>query len=209
MKQHNAILIIFSIIILSGCQTLENLSQEFPTHMPAQTPIESVEQAVQQSRSDNLLASPCPQIEIVDDLSTLSDFISPRSPKISDLVSRITMINAQSSCKISSKTAVVDLQLNFEGKIGAKGRKNSGDKPFFSYPFFIVVAAPNGKIMAKEVFAASMTYGQGEETHHYFEKMRQIIPIKNKDSASRYKILIGFQITQDQLSYNRKNMVKK
>ena len=43
--------------------------------------------------------------------------------------------------------------------------------------------------------------------HEYFEKLRQIIPIKSKDIASYYKIMVGFQVTPDQLEYNRANLI--
>jgi len=158
-------------------------------------------------KSEILLASPCPQVEIVDDLSSLSDFQNPTKTISSQLISRVDLRQAESTCKLASKSAIIDLKLIFNGKLGEKGRKKSSDKPFFSYPFFIAVLSPGGKIMGKEIFAASMTYGAKEDKHTYFEKLRQIIPIKSKSSANLYKILIGFQLTPDQLAYNRANMI--
>ena len=157
--------------------------------------------------SEDLLKTTCPKVQIVDDLSSLSDFIDPNKPNKKNLISRIDIDSAESTCKLASKSVIVDLKLVFNGKLGPKGRSNANEKPFFSYPFFVAVTAPNGEILAKEVFAASMTYNASEDSHSYFEKMRQIIPIKSKSSANRYSVLIGFQITPDQLSYNRENMV--
>lgn len=99
------------------------------------------------------------------------------------------------------------MKLIFNGKLGPKGREKVSDKPFFSYPYFVAVTSPGGKIMAKEIFAASMTYGSHESTHSYFEKLREVIPISSKENAKNYKILIGFQVTKDQLAYNRANMI--
>ncbi len=157
--------------------------------------------------SEMLLQSPCPQVELVDDLSSLSDFTNPNQTKRENLISRVDLKSAQSTCMLSSKSTVVDLTLLFEGTLGSKGKQKTSDKPFFSYPFFVAVTAPSGKIMAKEIFAASMTYGANENKHTYFEKLRQVIPIKSKSSAKYYKILIGFQVTPDQLAYNREHMV--
>lgn len=157
--------------------------------------------------SESLLASPCPQVEIVDDLSSISDFTDPKNQKKSNLISRVNIKSAESACKLASKSAIVDLKLVFEGNLGAKGKQKPSDKPFFSYPFFVAVTAPSGKIMAKEIFAASMTYASNEDKHAYFEKLRQIIPIKSKDLANRYRILIGFQVTPEQLAYNREHLI--
>ncbi|MCK5374543.1 MAG: hypothetical protein KAJ40_04610 [Alphaproteobacteria bacterium] len=159
------------------------------------------------STPEKLLRSPCPKVEIVDDLSSISDFSSPHHRNKENLISRVDLKSAESACNLSSKTAIVDLKLLFNGTLGPKGRNKTSEKPFFSYPFFVAVTTPTGKIMAKEIFAASITYASGENEHTYFENLRQIIPIKNKNKANNYRILIGFQVTPDQLAYNRKHMV--
>lgn len=203
MKHTKHITLFLCLISLSACQTLTSLQDDVsdlaagelpPTHMIG-------------GKTEALLASPCPQVELVSDLSSLSDFTNPNKPVEKNLISRVNLNSAASTCKLASKSAIVDLTLIFDGVLGKKGRQKSSDKPFFSYPFFVAVTAPNGKIMAKEIFAASLTYGANENKHTYFEKLRQIIPIKNKVHANRYKVLIGFQVTPDQLAYNREHMV--
>ncbi len=158
-------------------------------------------------KSEVLLASPCPRIEIIDDLSSLSDFSTPKNTDQSQLISRVDLSSAKSTCKLASKSAIIDLKLMFKGTLGDKGRIKSSDKPFFSYPFFIAVTSPSGEIMGKEIFAASLTYGANENEHTYFENLRQIIPIKSKNTAKYYKILVGFQVTPDQLAYNREHII--
>lgn len=158
-------------------------------------------------RSDMLLASPCPQVEIVNDLSSFSDFANEDKPQTNNLVSRVDLHSAESTCKLSSNTATVDLKLIFKGTLGPKAKRKASDKPFFSYPFFVAVTTPSGKIMAKEIFAASMTYNGNEKTHTYYENLRQIIPVLNKDVARQYKILVGFQLSPAQLDYNREHMI--
>lgn len=191
------------VLMLSACQTWEGLRDDaydvtegniFVAGARGRTP-------------ENLLRSPCPQVEIVDDLSSISDFSHPRKQDKDHLISRVDLKSAQSTCKLSSKTAIIDLKLLFNGKLGPNGRKTASERPFFSYPFFVAVTTPTGKIMAKEIFAASITYGANENQHTYFENLRQIIPIKSKNQANNYHVLIGFQVTPDQLAYNREHMV--
>ena len=190
--------------LLSGCQTLESIYDDFSNIKAGNF---TVAKAVD-GESEALLQSPCPEVEIVGDLSSLSDFLNPRKPSKNSLISRVDLKSAESSCKLASKSAVVDLTLLFNGTLGPKGRMKNSDKPFFSYPFFIAVTSPGGKIMAKEIFAASITYNANENKHTYFENLRQIIPIKSTPLAKHYKVLVGFQVTPDQLAYNRANMVK-
>ncbi len=189
-----------SIMLLSACQTFTGLRED------AYNVIEG-DIYVAGSTPEKLLRSPCPQVEIVDDLSSISDFSDPRKQKKEYLISRVDLKSAESTCKLSSKTAIIDLKLLFNGKLGPKGRNKTSEKPFFSYPFFVAVTTPSGKIIAKEIFAAAITYGGNEDEHTYFENLRQIIPVKNKNQANNYRVLIGFQVTPDQLAYNREHMV--
>lgn len=190
------------ILPLTACETIEAVD----------TDVQNLKENIGiprlvEGRTEYLLANECPQIEIVDDLSSLSDFSSPKSPSRKNLISRIDIKSAESTCKLASKSAIIDLKVIFQGSLGPKGRNDKSEKPFFSYPFFIVVTTPTGKILAKEIFAASMTFTSGEDRHTYFEQLRQIIPINSKEQAYRYRVLIGFQVTPDQLAYNRKHMV--
>ncbi len=203
MKYIKILSCIFLVGLLGGCQTTDAMHEDVSNLTSGNMPLSGMTSGT----AEGLLESPCPQVEIVDDLSSISDFSDPQKQAKNQLISRVDLKSAESSCKLASKSVTVDLKLIFEGKLGPKGRQNASDKPFFSYPFFIAVTSPGGNIMAKEIFAASMTYGAKEDTHAYFEKLRQIIPIKNKDLANRYRILIGFQVTPDQLAYNREHMV--
>ena len=203
MKKFKYIILLSGIITLGACEPMDDFKSDLNDLSTGKVTYSSTIQ----DPSMQLLESPCPQIEIVDDLSSISDFTNPKKQTKSHLISRVDLSSAESTCKLASKSAVVDLKLIFNGKLGTKGRANKNDKPFFSYPFFVAVTSPSGKIMAKEIFAASLTYGTNETTHTYFEKLRQIIPIKSKSNAKAYKILIGFQVTPDQLSYNRAHMV--
>jgi len=158
-------------------------------------------------RSEKLLESPCPKVELVNDLSSLNDFTNDKKQTSVNLIARVDMHSAQSTCKVSNNSVTVDLKLTFKGKLGPKGRHKKSDKPFFSYPFFVAVTSPSGKIMAKEIFSASMAYNAGQNTRTYQENLRQIIPVLNKDVAKHYRILAGFQLSPAQLAYNREHMI--
>lgn len=150
---------------------------------------------------------PCPQVKIVDELSSLSEFASPGNTSEPNLISRVNLQQVESTCSFQNDQVSVDLKMAFESTLGAKGRLRSSDKPFFSYPFFVAVTDPQGIIMAKEVFSASMTYEKGEESHVYFETMRQLIPLDREENAKRHQVLLGFQLDPAQLKYNRANMI--
>lgn len=197
-----------TLFTLTACQTFHNMADDFNDLRQGTAdyaPLHTVSYGA--NIPEKLIESPCPQVELVDDLSSISDFTHPAKMTPEFLVSRVDLGSAESTCKLSNSSAVVDLKLIFNGMLGPKGKIKSSDKPFFSYPYFIALTAPNGKIMAKEIFAAPLSFNANENEHVYFENLRQIIPIKNKTVANRYKILIGFQLSPEQLAYNRANMI--
>lgn len=204
MKRFLIVHFLVLILFLPSCQPMEDLQGNIDDIQTGH-----FEPDVQVQTSEKLLESPCPPIEIVTDLSSISDFSDPLKMLQKNLISRVDMGNAQSTCQLSSNTATVDLKLAFKGVLGPKAKQKSSDKPFFSYPFFVAVTEPNGRIMAKEIFAASLSFGTDESEHAYYENLRQIIPIKSKKHAKRYKIMIGFQLSPEQLEFNRENMIPK
>lgn len=187
---------------LTGCQTMDQFVEDFQDLTSGNVKVAEVVGY----DSEILLTTECPQVEIVEDLASISDFTDPGKTNKDILVSRVEMTATESACKLASKSAIVDMTLTFNGSLGPKGKSNASEKPFFSYPYFIAVTSPSGRIIAKEIFAASMTYNANESEHTYFEKLRQVIPIRSKDAANRYKVLVGFQVTKDQLEYNREQI---
>ncbi len=157
--------------------------------------------------AEMMLGDDCPQIEIVTELAAFHDFADPQSMKASDLVSLVEISQAQSACEYTAKSVTVDLKVTFDGMLGPKGRLHDSDRPFFSYPFFVAVTSPGGQILVKEVFGASLTYDAGQNRHAYYENLRQIVPVKSRGDGSRHKVLVGFQLTPEQLAYNRE-MIK-
>lgn len=153
--------------------------------------------------SDRLLTDTCPSIHIVDDLGTLNDFTDEHRMILENMLAEIRILKGKSGCELATSSATVDMTLQFVGELGPKARQQSSDRPFLTYPFFVAVTGPNGKIMAKEVFAVSMGFEPGQNTRTHTEYLRQIIPIKSPETAILYQVLVGFQLSPEQLAYNR------
>lgn len=193
------LLLFLSCFTLSACQTLE-LAWNDLTNFKDSQPVNNVE------RREAKIENPCPTVRIIDELSSLSEF-KGNSDKESQLISRVNLNQVESSCNFERGHVAVDLKLAFESALGPKAKIKNSDKPFFAYPFFVAVTNDDDEILAKEVFAASIAYKRDEDSHMYYEKLKQLIPISRNSQARNYNILIGFQLTAKQLKFNRENMV--
>lgn len=197
MKPSKLILISASILALSACSTIDNVVDS----------VSSISIPGASASSNNaeafVLKGNCPETEIVKELAGYSEFTSQQTASEEQLVSRSHITKIESTCAINERSMTVDLKLKFKGAAGPMARAKSGDQANHAYPFFVAITAPNGEILAKEVFSAAMHFAPGEHVKDYEETLRQIIPLSNPDQSKRHKILVGFQLDQQQLEYNR------
>lgn len=180
---------------LGACQTFEGVKKDFES-----IKLPSLNNATAASAEQLVYSGNCPSAHAVEELSTLSEFTDVNDQSEHNLVARVKMTNLQSACNYDERGVTVDVRMDFAGALGPQGRAPAS----FSYPFFVAITSAGGEILAKEIFAAPLDYAAGQTASSYTEKLRQIIPIENKDRGAHYKVLVGFQLTPDQLAYNRK-----
>lgn len=145
----------------------------------------------------------CPDTEIVTELAGYSEFASPNSSSEENLITRAHLTEITATCESNERSITVDMALEFKGMAGPKSFVKSADKSSHAYPFFVAITSPGGKILAKEVFSAAMDFNSSAGVKTYNETLRQIIPLSNQEDGKRHKILVGFQLNQQQLEYNR------
>lgn len=102
------------------------------------------------------------------------------------------------TCDIGDDSASVTLKVTIN--VGAEGG-GAPDKKF-DLPYFVAVLDPNDHIVAKEELtnAVELTEGKSSST----DTLEETIPLAEPETASRYHIIVGFQLTQEQLAYNRR-----
>lgn len=191
------------IMTLGACQAYEGLREDIAGIDFSKFKTASSVSPDAAANSNFLVDGDCPKVEIVDELSMLHDFNDARKPSESSRISTVTFTDARSTCDYAERSVTVDLKLDLSGEIGPAGRANASDKPFFKHPYFVAVTSANNKILAKELFDASMTYEPGETIRNYTENLRQLIPTDSRSDGAKLKVIVGFQLTQEQLAYNR------
>ncbi|MDB5492401.1 MAG: putative lipoprotein [Micavibrio sp.] len=144
----------------------------------------------------------CPIVRIVSDLNQVHQFADGASASPRAEISTVYMQAVDTTCKIAKNSMVVDMNIAFSGGVGPKGRTRSGDKPSFAYPYFVAITNNQGSIIGKEVFALTMNYGGTGNNETRIEQVRQVIPLHDKNHRN-YQVLIGFQISDQELAYNR------
>jgi hypothetical protein len=71
-------------------------------------------------------------------------------------------------------------------------------------PFFFTIVGPDGSIRAKEVFDSPIEFQKGRRRAGVFEEIEQVIELGKEETGASYEIIVGFQLTREQLERNRK-----
>lgn len=150
----------------------------------------------------------CPDVRIVEDLNRLYQFTDPAKPRDNQAVSTIYMTGIDDTCSMVNNNIAVDMTLTFAGTIGPRGRTRAGDKPSMAYPYFIAITNARGQIIAKDVFAVTMSYDTDVQNLTRTEQIRQLIPTSGGNPGS-YRILVGFQLSEQELAHNRATAAKQ
>lgn len=155
-----------------------------------------------ESEAPKPAAEDCPPITLVDDLRSLHQFTDQNAPRAENRLSSVQVTHVSSQCGTTADNIVVDLGIHFSGTLGPRAKAWRMDRPSFGYPYFVAVTTPDGQVMAKEIFGLSMTYDKTDGPVTRTETLRQIMP-RTGEHGGRYELLIGFQLTEAELAYNR------
>jgi hypothetical protein len=206
-----------AILPLCACQDMQsgmssgysNIKQAFSNFHPfenttqvAVNPTEKNKTILDSLASDSTFNSNCPNVRIVQDLNQVHQFVDNAKPNPTEAISSIRMENVESKCQVVKNNLAIDMTVAFDGNLGPKARTRAGDKPSFAYPYFVAITNNQGSIIAKEVFAVTLVYDSGQNHETHTEQLRQMIPMGDKD-LKNYKVLIGFQLNDQELAFNR------
>ena len=94
----------------------------------------------------------------------------------------------------------VDVETAFE-IIAARGPKAGTSRVVIV--FFAAIISPDGQVIAKETFESRVEFPQNRRRVGVREQVTQKIPLTAQVAGQDYQILVGFQLTPDQLEYNQ------
>ena len=140
----------------------------------------------------------CPQVGIVSDLDRLTEIDTRDLGSTTSILfsSRIQRLGV--ACKVSSDGVTVSTVMELFSKLS--GYDTPAD---VHLSYLVATVDPNGRILAKEIYQTKIGFSDGMETVRKKEEVVVFIPSRVKSNLRGYKILIGFELTESQLQYNK------
>lgn len=140
----------------------------------------------------------CPRVAIVDDAAQMMVFRPGPGRDLTDVALRGVIAGFDGGCEYFEDHVNVAMRLSIAAE---QGPAATGDSAELDY--FIAIADPEGRILTKEVFDASVRFPPGGDQAGTVETLDYRIPLEEPAAGRFYRVLVGFQLTPEQLDYNR------
>lgn len=149
---------------------------------------------------------PCPNYFILEDAASLTQFQEGPGRDITDVLVKARIGEMQLACltDVDNETdtgkMVIDISPIIAAEMGPANTSNNA-----TLPYFIVVTDPDKKILYREPLTVSVSF-QGNKTQVVLiaPPTSVELPITPKIRNDYYRIYSGFELTKEQVEYNRK-----
>lgn len=149
------------------------------------------------------LADPedCPDFGLVPELTRLTRFKDGPGRTMDDVRYDVIVRGfGDPTCSEKDRRARVRVRLEFAIE---RGRAEQGSRIEFSY-FVAIRHRVSGEIVTKEVFPVAFDLPKGRDSVVFEEELEQVtIPIRKDEKGQYYAVLVGLQLTEEQLNFNR------
>ncbi len=135
----------------------------------------------------------CPQVAIIRQLERAHDYGNDE-PSEKTLVAAALMKDVKGRCSYERDGVEVTFDLLM---VAGRGSRLGGDR--VSLPFFVSVIAPDKSIVSKEVMTADFVFKSSSKHIEYTEQIRVFLPLETESDASHHQVLMGFQLTEEQV----------
>jgi hypothetical protein len=189
-----------ALLTLSSCTWL-GITSSSDEDDKNKTDVAKAEKAQAREKEKLIEENPpiCPQVAIVRDIDTLRDF-GREKPAPDQLIVAAHMTNITGSCSYNyDKDKPQGIDIKFELDMEAvRGPRLGGLHA--SLPFFVAVVDPSGAILNKNRLSAEINFSSDERSAGDAENLHVFIPLTKaaQQTGPDYRVLAGFQLTQEQ-----------
>jgi len=148
---------------------------------------------------------PCPTVSILGNAERVTQFSPGPGRDLIDITAEAKIHDFQARCiyDVDDETGIgqvhVELSVGISAARGAANTNGSAE-----IPYFVSVTGHDKAVMSKNIFTITALFeGNRYRVSAYDEPVVLSIPIKAPQTGLDFLIYIGFQLTPEQLEYNR------
>lgn len=140
----------------------------------------------------------CPAATTVPDLQTIANMGPSGGQDDIRTAGRIATVN--SSCDKETGGLATHLSIEFSALRTGPGIKH------IDLPYFVAIADNAGNILGKQQFTLGIDFPGDAATARTTDKVTAHLPLKNPQLGNVYTIVVGFQLTKNEIDFNRAHL---
>lgn len=147
-------------------------------------------------------ALPCPGVGILGGTEDLTSFTGTGND-ITDIALTAELERVVSQCEydIDDGIIYVDLAVRGVAEIGPAATSRQ-----VAVPMFIALTEVNSRVLRKDTFMLPLAFEGNQRTTSFIHTIEETkVPYVARIDGSAYEILVGFQLTPEQLAYNKRD----
>ncbi|MEQ8347142.1 MAG: hypothetical protein RIB84_21455 [Sneathiellaceae bacterium] len=144
---------------------------------------------------------PCPEVRIIAITSEMTRFRPGPGRDLTDVEYEVSAEGISGGCTYRDEGTLVEIELTATFVV-ERGPALQGDTVRF--PYYIAIVTRDEQILTKAVFEADAVFEPGQRRVGLSETSRERIPLADGQISLDYEVLVGLQLSQEELAYNRR-----
>jgi len=147
----------------------------------------------------------CPAIGILDDANQVTRF-NGMGRDIPDVQYHAEITDVHTSCDYGraggQRYAYARVRMNFAAELGSAAHPDVAEIPYF----VAVIVRDSNEILVKETYNVRANFDGAHRAVQMHDSIDRIaIPVETVADGGLYEIIVGLEITPDELDYNRRD----
>ena len=139
----------------------------------------------------------CPVVAVLPQLAQASQFLGSGTG-YSDVTYTASLSGVSSRCSFERHGILVDASFKLMAQQGPRGQGGTVD-----FPYFVAILDPAGTVLTKTEFSAPLSLTPLQARTGSKESLHDYVPLDDKAAAGGYSVVIGFQLDDRQIGFNR------
>lgn len=152
---------------------------------------------------------PCPSTRVMGEPSELTRFQAGPGRDVTDILFEASFVRVGGECSYDLEGGEIQIELNVVIDV-LRGRANSGGTASFRY--FVAVAergedaeAPPA-VQGRKALAVEVAFPEARRNVRFTDELEVTIPRPDARSVRSYVLYLGFELTPEELSYNKRKL---
>ncbi|MDP6342908.1 MAG: hypothetical protein QF578_16505 [Alphaproteobacteria bacterium] len=144
-------------------------------------------------------ARPCPRVSLLNDAGRLIAYREGPGRDLTDVRYEARVEDVNWACGYTKNRLRVAAKIDIVATRGPASRQGK-----ISVPFFVAITGGDQQILAKQAFKSELVFPKGRRRAGVREEIEQIIFLREGETGAHYEIIVGLQLSEEQLRLNRR-----